>query len=243
MTECAQILAKSPGHSCCCNINTPPRSSAERWFFLGLSLAPLLKLDEVVRGVAQLLEEYEYYFSNAAVQGMVVEKIPVFTVSLPSARCLISWSPPSHTPTLLTRNAFLPGPIHPAQRKNLGSKPVCIECKAPSCTNFFASPTWYVSMLLCFCVKSVCAFRVCLCVCLCLYVCLSLSVSVSVSVSVFVSVCASHLSQEFATLVTGSFCLRRLCLVFLSAALSSRRVSSGVFSLRYLVVSVQALLG
>lgn len=43
---------------------------AERWFFLGLSLAPLLKLDEVVRGVAQLLEEYEYYFSNAAVQGM-----------------------------------------------------------------------------------------------------------------------------------------------------------------------------
>lgn len=45
----------------------------EQWFFLGISLAPLLQVSNgwwFLRALVQLLEEYEYHFSNLAVQGM-----------------------------------------------------------------------------------------------------------------------------------------------------------------------------
>jgi hypothetical protein len=41
---------------------------------MGVSIAPLLQLENgyhFIRSCAQLMEEYEYHFSNVAVQGMV----------------------------------------------------------------------------------------------------------------------------------------------------------------------------
>ena len=46
----------------------------QQWFYLGVSIAPLLQLENgwsFVRACAQLMEEYEYHFANVAVQGMV----------------------------------------------------------------------------------------------------------------------------------------------------------------------------
>ena len=49
----------------------------QQWFCLGLSLAPLIQYDngyQFVRACSQLMEEYEYHFSNVAVQGMKILK-------------------------------------------------------------------------------------------------------------------------------------------------------------------------
>lgn len=49
----------------------------EQWFTLGMSMAPLIQIDngyEFVRACSQLLEEFEYHFSNMAVQGMKILK-------------------------------------------------------------------------------------------------------------------------------------------------------------------------
>jgi len=46
----------------------------QQWFYVGVSIAPLLQLDsgwQFIRACAQLMEEYEYHFANVAVQGMV----------------------------------------------------------------------------------------------------------------------------------------------------------------------------
>jgi len=56
-------------------VYSDPESSKrlERWMMLGVSLATLLQLTDTagyISGLAQLLEEYEYNFANAAVQGM-----------------------------------------------------------------------------------------------------------------------------------------------------------------------------
>eukprot|EP00698_Gefionella_okellyi_P021093 TRINITY_DN6729_c0_g1_i2.p1 TRINITY_DN6729_c0_g1~~TRINITY_DN6729_c0_g1_i2.p1 ORF type:complete len:217 (+),score=21.99 TRINITY_DN6729_c0_g1_i2:91-741(+) len=45
----------------------------EQWFNLGMSLAPLLRLNSsevYVRAVAQLVEEYDYFYANAASKGL-----------------------------------------------------------------------------------------------------------------------------------------------------------------------------
>ncbi|KAL0488758.1 hypothetical protein AKO1_003897 [Acrasis kona] len=49
----------------------------QQWFYMGVSIAPLLQLENgylFVRSCAQLMEEYEYHFSNVAVQGMKILK-------------------------------------------------------------------------------------------------------------------------------------------------------------------------
>ena len=46
----------------------------QQWFHLGMSIAPLLNSEHgwcFLRACSQLMEEYEYHFANAAVQGMV----------------------------------------------------------------------------------------------------------------------------------------------------------------------------
>lgn len=48
-----------------------------QWFYLGISIAPLLQLDngyQFIRACAQLIEEFEYHFANMAVQGMKILK-------------------------------------------------------------------------------------------------------------------------------------------------------------------------
>lgn len=49
----------------------------QQWFYMGVSIAPLLQLENgyhFIRSCAQLMEEYEYHFSNVAVQGMKILK-------------------------------------------------------------------------------------------------------------------------------------------------------------------------
>ena len=51
------------------------RERLQRWMVLGASLATLLQVPdttEFIHSLAQLLEEYDYFFSNAAYQGMVM---------------------------------------------------------------------------------------------------------------------------------------------------------------------------
>jgi hypothetical protein len=46
----------------------------DKWFALGISLAPLIQSENgvtFVRAVAQLLEEFEYYFGHMGSRGMV----------------------------------------------------------------------------------------------------------------------------------------------------------------------------
>ena len=50
-----------------------PSHRVQEWFYLGLSLAPLLQLPNgrpFVRACAQLLEELNYHTSNVAIQSM-----------------------------------------------------------------------------------------------------------------------------------------------------------------------------
>jgi hypothetical protein len=54
----------------------------QQWFFLGVSIAPLLQLENgwnFVRACSQLMEEYEYHFANVAVQGMKILKALKFS--------------------------------------------------------------------------------------------------------------------------------------------------------------------
>jgi len=56
----------------------------QQWFHLGMSIAPLLNSEHgwcFLRACSQLMEEYEYHFANAAVQGMKILKSIKFTSS------------------------------------------------------------------------------------------------------------------------------------------------------------------
>ncbi len=55
----------------------------QQWFYLGMSIAPLLGKEHgwsFLRACSQLMEEYEYHFANAAIQGMVCVSIIVFAM-------------------------------------------------------------------------------------------------------------------------------------------------------------------
>ena len=44
------------------------------WFCLGVSLAPLLRIDSVttyVRSLSQMMEEFEYFIGNSGMQALV----------------------------------------------------------------------------------------------------------------------------------------------------------------------------
>lgn len=58
------------------SINLSDVSRVQQWFYIGVSIAPLLQFQngfQFVRACSQLMEEYEYHFSNVAIQGMVID--------------------------------------------------------------------------------------------------------------------------------------------------------------------------